>query len=277
MGRLIRLLVSGMLALGRALITRIFRGRPPGSCVVVNYHSIGAGSKARFLRQLDLLQRLTRPVPAAREMALDGDVRYVAITADDAFCSFLQNGLPELCRRRIPILLFVPTGYLGRRSAWEDYGGENKVGEEVASADDLKRMAEFDTVDFGSHSVNHPDLALLSENEARKELRDSKEFLEELIGREVTAVSFPYGSYGARELRLAREVGYKFCFDSTPQSLVSSTPAGLIGRVSVQPTDWDIEFKLKISGAYRWVRWASLFKRRMVSWLRPNRLQPEKF
>ena len=40
-----------------------------------------------------------------------------------------------------------------------------------------------------------------------------------------------------------------------------------MGRVSVQPTDWDIEFRLKLLGAYRWVRWGSAAKRRVLSLL----------
>jgi len=103
--------------------------------------------------------------------------------------------------------------------------------------------------------------------EVARELRDSKKSLEAIVGREITAISFPYGSYGARELRLAGEAGYKFYFDSIPQQLVSTLGPGLIGRVDVQPTDWDIEFRLKVCGAYRWVRRASAWKRKISFWL----------
>jgi peptidoglycan/xylan/chitin deacetylase (PgdA/CDA1 family) len=269
-GRLVKLIVSIMVGAGDALMRLLGGRRPPGSCVVINYHSISDESKLRLGKQLDLLLHLTRPVLAAKELALEEGARYVAVTADDAFCSFIRNGLPELCQRRIPVMVFVPTGYLGRKSAWDDYGGENRVGEEVASAGDLKRIAEFDTVDFGSHCVTHPDLVRLSEEEVARELRDSKASLGAIVGREIVALSFPYGSYGPRELRLASEAGYKFCFDSTPQSVTSAIRGGLSGRVSVQPTDSNIVFRLKILGAYRWVRWASSCKQRMLSSLRRN-------
>ena len=192
--------------------------------------------------------------------------RYVAVTVDDVFQSFVANGLPELCRRNIPVTLFPPTGYLGRISAWTDYGGVNKVGETVVSADGLKQIAQFSNVDFGSHGVTHADLPLLPEAEARQELRNSKMALEGIVGREITALSFPYGSHGARELRLASESGYRIFFDSTPQQRVSALGEGLVGRVDVQTTDWDIEFRLKICGAYRWVRRASAWKKKVRSW-----------
>lgn len=246
-------------------VARVVRGsRMAGSCVVINYHSIAAESRAQFGRQLDLLLQWAKPISAVHEQALERGVRYVAITVDDLFCSFVQNGLPELIARKIPVTVFVPTGYLGRKSAWEDYGGENKVGEEVASAEDLRRMSAIETVHFGSHCVSHPDMARLSETDARRELRESKEALEQLTGRKVVGLSFPYGSYGERDMKLAFEAGYQFCFDSTPQSIFSELHGGLIGRVSAQPTDSDFDFRLKVAGAYRWVRWASAWKRKMA-------------
>jgi len=38
----------------------------------------------------------------------------------------------------------------------------------------------------------------------------------------------------------------------------------LIGRVRVDPTDWMVEFHLKLVGAYDWVPWAAEIKRRML-------------
>lgn len=256
--------ISSMVGACDTVSRCLYGSSAPGSCVVINYHSILAESRERFGRQLDFLLRLVRPIPAAQEMSLEKGVQYVAITVDDLFCSFVENGLPELLVRKIPVTVFVPTGYLGRKSAWEDYGGENRVGEMVASAEELKRISAFETVHFGSHCVTHPDMARLSEADARRELRDSKESLEKIVGRGVNALSFPYGSYTERDLKLAREAGYQFCFDSTPQSVFSAVHGGLIGRVSVQPTDSDFDFKLKILGAYRWVRGVSAWKRKMI-------------
>jgi peptidoglycan/xylan/chitin deacetylase (PgdA/CDA1 family) len=266
--RLIRLAISLVVGAGDAVMRFFFGSRLPGTCVVINYHAVPDESRKCFAEQLDLVQRLTQPIPAARESTLARGSRYLAITADDLFVSFVRNGLPELNRRKIPVTLFVPTGFLGRNSSWNDYGSENLVGEQVASAEELKQIAQTDTVDFGSHSVMHSDLALLPEAGTRQEMRDSKAALEAIVGREVRGLSFPYGSYTLRELRLATETGYQFCFDSTPQSVVSGMRGGIIGRVSVQPTDWKIEFRLKILGAYRWVRWASSGKKWLRSRLR---------
>ena len=140
--------------------------------------------------------------------------------------------------------------------------------------EDIQRVARDATANFGSHCVTHPNLVHLSEDEARRELRDSKAQLEAIVGLEITALSFPYGSYGPRELKLAAEAGYRFCFDSTPQRVGPALRGGLIGRVSVQPTDWGIEFRLKLLGAYRWVRRASAWKQWLRSQLGRNQSRP---
>ena len=265
--RLLKLVISLGVAMGDALSGWLPGTRQSaGTCVVINYHTVSNDAKSRFGRQLDLLPRLAKPVPAGRKLDLENGRRHVAITVDDVFESFVANGLPELCQRNIPVMLFPPTGYLGRKSSWDDYGGENKVGETVVDADELKRISKMDSVDFGSHGVMHADLTLLPEAEARRELEYSKKSLEGIVGREIKAFSFPYGSHGERELRFAREAGYQFFFDSTPQQLVSTLGPGLVGRVDVQPADWDLEFRLKVCGAYRWMRWASACKKRVRSW-----------
>jgi peptidoglycan/xylan/chitin deacetylase (PgdA/CDA1 family) len=242
---------------------RYFRGQsPPGRCVVVNYHSIRAESRRLFKSQLDVLESFASPLQVGSNHELEGGRYYFGVTVDDVFESFIVNGLPELCARQIPVTLFPPTGYLGRISNWTDLGGPNVVGEQVASAARLKALASLGHISFGSHSVTHRDLTRLVEGELVEELSRSKAVLEEITGRSIVTLSFPYGRFGERELRLARECGYKYYFTSTPQSIYTEYKEGVIGRLDVQPEDWRIEFKLKALGAYGWINAASVWKRR---------------
>lgn len=258
--RLIKLVIS-CVVFCRDYVARIFdRGRAPGTCVVINYHMLDEQSAPQFIRQMDILQCLTRPVSLSSVEVLDPGVRYIAITFDDAFRSFRQWAMPELTRRRIPVMVFVPTGYLGKRSAWVDNGGENPVGEEVMSIEELREIAASEIMEIGSHCITHPNLVQLSEDEARLELQESRKSLQTMLGKSIDSVSFPYGSATERELILAREAGYRFMFSIIPQMLVSKVKSGLVGRVSVQPTDWPLEFRLKILGAYRWQSVASAWK-----------------
>ena len=265
--RLIKLSVSSVVFLRDRIREALIKRDKLGKCVVLNYHVIPDDCRHRFEQQMRSLRKLARPVPALRRQAFDRGARYVAVTFDDAFCNFARNALPALIQHRIPVAIFVPTGYLGRKSAWSDYGGENPIGDEVLSVQQLIEIAKCDLVEVGSHTVNHADLVILDEKEARAELRGSKETLETLLGRSISGVAFPYGHFGKRELRLAREVGYNFIFSVRPDLVVSAFKDGLIGRVSVQPTDWPIEFRFKILGAYRWQGCVSEWKQKVLGLL----------
>jgi peptidoglycan/xylan/chitin deacetylase (PgdA/CDA1 family) len=266
LSRLLKLFLSA----GVFLCDRLSRqwnhllGRPvPAHCVFITYHSVTEATHESFARQMAMLKRLARLIPSPADQRLEPGCDYVGVTFDDAFRSFAQYALPVLARLELPVILFVPTGYLGRQSGWFDSGGANRVGEEVLSADELKQLARQYEIEIGSHTVHHPNLVEISQDEVRAELRDSREALEKLLGRKINSISFPYGNCGEREMKLARETGYDFCFTALPQTLAGSIQPGLIGRVDVQPADWGIEFKLKVLGAYRWVTAASAWKHRL--------------
>jgi peptidoglycan/xylan/chitin deacetylase (PgdA/CDA1 family) len=209
--------------------------------------------------------QLADPISAVKPRELADGVAYAAITVDDAFCNFVLYAWPVLRARHIPVTVFVPTSYFGRRSAWVDYGGENPVGDEVITADTLRELAADPLIDIGSHTATHADLVKLTDDEVRYELTFSKQTLESILSRPVDSISFPYGSFGDRELRIAREVGYRYQFSVLPGCAHGAIREGLAGRVSVQPTDWPVEFRLKVLGAYRWMEKASRWKQRVWS------------
>ena len=239
--------------------------RMPAGCVVINYHAVPDNFAERFRGQMRTLVKLAKPISAVKNRDLLPGWLYITVTFDDAFCSFARNAWPVLKELRIPVTVFVPTSYLGCQSAWVDYGGDNPVGEDVICAKALLDIAADELVDVGSHTATHADLVSLSDEGVRQELNSSRQALETMLGRTIDSISFPYGSCSDRELRLAREAGYRYQFSVMPRRSLSVFHEGLIGRISVQPTDWPIEFRLKILGAYRWLTIASAVKAKLIT------------
>jgi peptidoglycan/xylan/chitin deacetylase (PgdA/CDA1 family) len=64
----------------------------------------------------------------------------------------------------------------------------------------------------GAHTVSHPILAKLTPDEMRREMQDSKDFLERLLGERVSLFAYPNGKpgedYDERAVTLAREIGF---------------------------------------------------------------------
>jgi peptidoglycan/xylan/chitin deacetylase (PgdA/CDA1 family) len=94
--------------------------------------------------------------------------------------------------------------------------------------------------DVGSHGAAHLPLTSLPDDQLTRELRGSRDALEQLFGdegrRSLRCLSFPHGRYDARVIREARRVGYDICFSS--DAVVNTldpkgTCAGVLGRINI--------------------------------------------
>lgn len=103
------------------------------------------------------------------------------------------------------------------------------------SADQLKEMQDYG-IDIESHTANHVYLDTLSYNEQLKELTDSKKRLEEVLGKEVTSIAYPYGNYNEDTIKAAEAAGYTLGF-TTNKGLDKQTSNKLkLDRIYVSST-----------------------------------------
>jgi peptidoglycan/xylan/chitin deacetylase (PgdA/CDA1 family) len=92
-----------------------------------------------------------------------------------------------------PAVLFVPTGFIGRRNTFDAAEPE----EALCDWDDLVEL-ERQGVSVQSHGVWHRPLSELTSAEQQEELRRSKTTLEAGLGKRVEVFSYPYGDDGVR-------------------------------------------------------------------------------
>jgi peptidoglycan/xylan/chitin deacetylase (PgdA/CDA1 family) len=84
----------------------------------------------------------------------------------------------------------------------------------LLTASGLKQLADAGMT-IGAHTLSHPVLSLCSEQESRREIQQSKQDLERILGQPVWAFAYPFGNpstMGEREMRLAREAGFACAF-----------------------------------------------------------------
>ncbi len=243
----------------RRFVSRLLGRRTPGVAVAICYHQVFAEDRARFARQMDHLLRWTVPLRADHsELLLDGE-RCAIVTADDGWVSFVQNALPELRCRNIPVAIFVITGRMG------DTMGE--AADRIMSEQQLLELQPDiarGLLIIGSHTSTHARVTTLDESEALRELTGSRARLEQLLDREVDLFCFPFGSSSAETIELCRAACYRRTFLSIPSPALSDPHEFVTGRVRVDPSDWLVEFHLKLMGAYEWVPGAIMLKRRLL-------------
>lgn len=229
-------------------------GRTPlPSCTVLYYHEIEPEQRGRFARQMDEVSRLTEVIRADQRQRLEPGRCYSSITFDDGFVSVLENALPEMEARGIPATLFIPTGYLGHRPGWIQDPDSPAYHQNVMSVEQLAKLKDHPLFSLESHSLSHPNFLKLDEQQARSEFQECKRHLEGILNRKVTLFSFPYGAHDSRLVELALEAGYERVFTVEPRAAFAEADEVITGRVAVEPSDWLIEFRLKVLGAYRWL------------------------
>ncbi len=84
----------------------------------------------------------------------------------------------------------------------------------------IKQLSASKWVTIGSHGYYHNDLAFLSQDKTGEEMQRSKKYLENITGKEIRSIAFPYGSYNKETIQEAKKAGYSqllatdFLFDS---------------------------------------------------------------
>ena len=120
-------------------------------------------------------------------------------------------------------------------------------------------------VDMQSHTRYHSTLPRCDSEEARREIFESKEVLENEYGLNVFALAYPNGDYSEREISFAKEAGYK-CGVTVDAGFNSiTTDPFKLKRLSVNDTENIDELIVKASGV--WAFFTTLKGRRQHEYL----------
>jgi len=106
----------------------------------------------------------------------------------------------------------------------------------------------------GAHTINHPILSKISQDEARQEIESGKQQLEALTGKEVTLFAYPNGvpgqDYGAEHVGLVKAAGFDAAFSTAWAAAQYTDDFFQMPRVA----PWDntrLRFYLRLVRSYR--------------------------
>lgn len=191
-----------------------------------------------FFRQIAALKECGYEISGAAGQATAGE-RSVCLTFDDGYDCFYRNVVPFLISVRAKAIVFVITDFIGKENRWDlrlSYAPFVHMNE--------SQLKEISTLGFevGSHSCSHRDLTRLNRRTVYDELVNSKRVIEELTGREVKTISFPYGKHNSDVVALAHEAGY-----TTQFGLGSVALSGVIERIPVYRIDTPASVRRKVT------------------------------
>ncbi len=172
--------------------------------------------------------------------------RTVALTFDDGYLDIADHALPVLSERGFRGTVFVAPAVTDGRAPFSWYREQPPL----LTWEDILELDRDGTLRFEAHSLTHPNLPALPEEEAEEEIAGSKRELEKRLGRAVEAFSYPSGLFGVREERLAANAGFRIALTCEPGVNNRFTDRYALCRRQVDARDSLLDFRAKLGGGH---------------------------
>lgn len=138
------------------------------------------GYQTVFVNEIEDLSNYTKPV---------------ALTFDDCFVYFYNNAFPLLKKYNQKASIYIICNYVN--------------GPNYLTTEQIQEMVDSGLVSVQSHTLSHQKLSTLSLEDMKKELGESKSYLDSSYSINVDTICYPIGDYNERVIEYAKE-NYKY-------------------------------------------------------------------
>jgi peptidoglycan/xylan/chitin deacetylase (PgdA/CDA1 family) len=236
-----------------------YRPGPPaasGGFRILFYHRVSddrdllAVTPADFRRHMDMLadeRFAVLDLLTAWQALGRGELppRAIVLNFDDGYRDFAEQAWPVLREHGFPATVFIAPGLVdgtARMSwyqrqppllSWADIGGLQRQG-----------------VRFEPHTMTHPNLGVLGDDEVWQEIADSRAVLEQRLGGRRVAFCYPGGRAGERERRTVADAGLLLGVGCEPGMVDASTDPRWLPRIAVGRYDGVRDVRAKAEGGH---------------------------
>jgi len=205
----------------------------------------------RFLHENKYLTVGPSDAVACMEASELGAARLVVITFDDGYEDFYNHAFPILSEYGFSATVYLPTAHIGaaplafkgrRCMTWNQVRELRSVG-----------------IEFGSHTVTHPQLTSLDPTAVEYEVRNSKHTIEQELGCAVTSFAYPYAFpetdrvFTRRLETILWLAGYENGVSTVVGTADRATNRLFMKRLPVNSCDGVPLLRAKLEGGYNWV------------------------
>jgi len=190
---------------------------------------------------------------------VQGMNKYVVITFDDGYDDFYKEAFPILQEHSFSATVFLPTDFIGNKKR-RLKGKEHLEWSQVSELSDIG-------ISFGSHTVTHPELSGLRNEDIEYELMQSKKTIEDKLGKSIDTFSYPYKFPDTNKafITLLRKMlgknGYNFGVSTRIGTTSKKDDIYFMKRIPINSRDDISLFQAKLEGGYDWVYWPQLFSK----------------
>ncbi|GHU00626.1 hypothetical protein FACS1894186_1600 [Alphaproteobacteria bacterium] len=164
------------------------------------------------------------------------DRKHVVLTFDDGIANNAQYVSPLLQKYGIRATIF-PT--------WDNTEAP------VLSDAQIREMADSGLWEVGAHTLTHRNLRDLPDEEATREIVESKAKIESITGKPCVSFSYPYGQLDDRHVEMVRAAGFRAACTTKKRILPLTNPLK-INRLSIITGIDPLQFYIVMTrGKYR--------------------------
>jgi len=211
-------------------------------------------SPERFEEQMAVLAKkggvisLDQAVQQLREKT-SVDSNSVVITFDDGYLDNLQQALPILEHHQLPATIFVTTDFAAQQTSHPRYPTDPSLPLHLDWAQ-LRELSKHPLITLGSHTISHPYLQSVDQQQAEKEILESAQLLEKQIGVSMDFFCYPSGDFGERELNILGASDYRAAVTVAPGINRRDQSLFELNRSEVTDKDSGLMFRCKLIGAF---------------------------
>ncbi|MFA5023117.1 MAG: polysaccharide deacetylase family protein [Candidatus Paceibacterota bacterium] len=233
--------------------------QPGPKAIILTYHRVAdlsadplqlAVNPHRFEEQIKSLKArfniIALPELVTRLKNRDLQGNELAITFDDGYRDNLVNALPIAQKYNVPITIFIIGNIASQNKTFSwDPAYANKPGAYLNQAE-IEQLALNPLVTLGSHTLNHPRLIDLNEQEQEAEISAGKEQLELIINKKIDYFAYPFGGYtdiSRATIDLVKKTGHRAGFTTERRAVKLQTNPLAIPRIMVR--NWNAAELLK--------------------------------
>ena len=229
-------------------------GRRQDRSQVLMYHSIGGSAEgdarglysvkpSAFRNQVSILSdRLSAGETSIISFG-SNEPKAISITFDDGYLDNLTIAAPILSDYGLPFHVFLCPTFI-------ESGRSNFL-----SRTDILELATVRGVTLGVHGFSHKPLTSLNTYDARNELSSSRKWLEDLIQKPVTSMSYPHGEFNMQLANSALGAGFTHAACSKFGPIDPGVNPLTIPRIDIWSSDTKSSFTAKLNGDWDWMKW----------------------
>jgi len=147
----------------------------------------------------------------------ESDQKYVVVSFDDGYRTFYSYTYPIIKKHGIKSVNYIIYNFIGRQNNMDAYM--------------IEQLIKDGLVEIGSHTLNHPDITSISEEQLKSEIIESKNLLEKRFNTKVTSFCYPYGYYNEKAFPFVKDAGYTTAVTTKEGSKVSEDNLYEIKRI----------------------------------------------